>query len=555
MNMNTINFLKTHKMSILSVLLVAVAAVLGADSSFAMAVDPVDLAANPNPSDEANGGIEARPAGEKPVEDLAGLKTTQHSAATATDVKDAGLEAEDYDKDVVEFNKFKYASETILASKVKPIKVKTYTPEHFRIGQPDLDAVAKKAVTIGAGINKISVSVDDISNVEALIEYAVVSVEGVTGYAKDAGGNEYESGNLQLFVLNHNDDTSKVVFRVSNPSATKSITIPLGTTLHVCATAGSESQMKSSPVTFLPEKTGVTLQKKIETCIMTDEFKEQMKKTPITKADVIQYVTDIFKRKCARSHWLGEGDRVDVKVKETGGNREYTYIEKGIFRQIPGLYTHDEEMSDDDFMAMSAMMFTNYAQSDNATAFCGRNEMMRIMRLINKTERMRDASKVEVNDYGIKVRKWSDNFGTIEFVYDQTFDELGMSDYMAILDLSSMVRYYKRDEQTNSLDMKKTSDQREAEIWNISRIDCYCLKGGNALVVCPKTLATKAATLGGIKDHYAKAADLAASSIDKSKIYYLTADQTGENAGLKAGMLVEYNEVVGWEQFHGRVIL
>ena len=52
--MGIFNFLKTHKMSVLSSLLVVAAALLGADLGFAMAVDPVEMAPTPNPSTDMN---------------------------------------------------------------------------------------------------------------------------------------------------------------------------------------------------------------------------------------------------------------------------------------------------------------------------------------------------------------------------------------------------------------------------------------------------------------------------------------------------------------------
>lgn len=546
--------LSTHKTSILSVLLVAAAAALGADAAFAMAIDPVDLADAPNPSDEAAGGIEARPAGEKPVEDLAGLKTVlPGKAATATDVRDAGLEAEDYDKDVVLFNKFKYASETILASKVKPVKVNSYIVEHFRVGQPNLDATYVGAgKQIAAGAATIDIDVDDFVNGEVLTEYSTVIIDSVEGYTKDEGGNIISDGALQLYVLNHNDN-GNVTFRVCNgaPTGGSAITIPANAKFLVGASAGSESQMRVAPVTFLPEKKPAVLQKKIQTCIITDAFKEQAKKSPLGMSDVIKYTTDIFKRQCARSHWLGQEDRVDVKVKETG-NREAAYMEKGILRQIPMLYTfqNDDEITNDDLMAMSAMMFTEFAQSDNATVFVGKEAMKKLMKLVNSAQHTKDVATVSVNEYGIKVRKYADNFGSFDIVYDQTLDELGYGSCMVALDLSSMVRYYMRDEKVQTQDMKKSGESREAEVWNISRIDCYCLKGGNALLACPTSFAAKASKLGGITGHFVATTAEGFATADKTKKHYLT-EKAG---GFEAGTLIEWDaDINDWKIFEGRI--
>ena len=129
-------FLKTHKMSVLSALLVIAAATLGADLGFAMAVDPVEMAPDANPSGnlkeyDATTNPEGRPADEIPHNDEQGFPTQmQGKAATATDVRDAGLEAEDYDADVDEFQKFKFPTETLIARKCRPVKVKSYVHGH-----------------------------------------------------------------------------------------------------------------------------------------------------------------------------------------------------------------------------------------------------------------------------------------------------------------------------------------------------------------------------------------------------------------------------------------
>lgn len=571
--MRILSIIKANKMSILSVLLVAAAAVLGADCSFAMAVDPVDPAEAPNPSGEgANGtlpgGGENRPADEKPVDTLApGVKTHMpNKAATATDVRDFGLEAEDYDRDVVLFNKFKYTSETVLATRVKPIKVNSYIVEHFRVGQPNLDAVytgsavasLKGAYVTINGATTISLNASDFDNPDALTEYSTVIVKGVPGFSV-VGGVEVEAGALQLYVLNHNDNTNKVVFQVINGPAAggaNNASIPTNAKFLICAPAGTESQMRVAPVSFLPEKSPAVLQKMIKTCIITDAFKEQSKKSPLGMNDVIKYTTDIFKRECARTHWLGQEGRADVKVPELNGQREAAYMSKGIFAQVPAIYTHGAELNDDDLMAISSMMFTEFAQSDTATAFVGKNEMKRIMKLVNGTStKYKDISKVEVNEYGIKIRKYTDNFGTIEFIYDQTLDELGYSDYMVVLDLSSMVRYYMRDDKVQTQDMKKTGEAREAEAWSISRIDCYCLKGGNALVVRPASLAADTTVFSGVTAYFQKgdtswaSASAIPSSVRGNK-YYLTQD-LGDD--FKAGTIIEWNpDFQAWEPFDGR---
>ena len=135
------------------------------DLGFAMAVDPVEVAPAGNPSDNmdvynASTNPGGRPADEALQTDEQGGKTQlQGKAATATDSRDAGLEAEDYDKDVDEFRPFAFPIETYIARQCRPVKVNSPVHGHWRTGSTDLDAVfngvgdSPGAVTITAGSN------------------------------------------------------------------------------------------------------------------------------------------------------------------------------------------------------------------------------------------------------------------------------------------------------------------------------------------------------------------------------------------------------------------
>ncbi len=576
--MKLFDFLKTHKLSILSVLLVTVAAMLGADCGFAMAVEPVELAGDANPSSnmekyDADTNPGGRPADETLQTDEQGGKTQlQGKAATATDVRDAGLEAEDYDEDVDNFRKFRFPSETYFARRCRPVKVDSYVHGHFRSGSTDLEAVyTGSAVTITAGANTsttfiaatqvLTLAVSDFENPECLTEFSTITVKDVEGFRKDDDGNEISDGELVLFVLDHKDSSDNIKFRVlngplkkasGNESAT-SITIPANASFYVMATACSESQMHVASETYLPERFDVYLQKKIVTCVITDEFEGQEKKVSLKTRNVLANAEYNFKRKCARSHWNGTKSRLDVFVPETG-NREAVYCENGVLRQIPMLYTHGNELTDDDLLAMTTLMFTNNSMSDDATVFCGKKAMQRFIKLVNSADKYKDVGKVEVNEYGIKVRNYRDNFGSFEFVWDPTLDDLGYEEYMVVLDLYHATRPYKRNDSKTTRDMSKTGEAREAKEHNLCRIDCIALNGFNAILVCPSSVALEAYKLGGIEASFVSVASLptgASLTADaKTKRYYLTAD----NAGFKAGDVVEWDtDLNGWVKFEGLI--
>lgn len=578
--MKLLNLTKKYGMGLLSFVLVLLAAAFGADCSFAMAVDPVELAKEPNPSGNMNpvseSNPEGRPAGEALQPDEHGGRTQlQGHAATATDVRDAGLEAEDYDEDVVNFRKFRFPIETYILNRCRPVKSQSYEHGHYRSASTNLEATYNGAdITITAGadtsisISTVSTKVFDnkthiltlpaslFENPECLMRCSTVAVNGAEGYSRDEDGSEVADGELMLFVLDNNKDTGNIKFLALNypfnTTGTASTSkIASGTTFFACATAGSESQIRVDSETYLPEKYMSYLQKKIVTCIITDEFDEQDKKTGVNKKDVLANAMYNFKRKCARSHWLGTQGKTQIDVKETG-NREYVYFEKGIMRQIPMLYTHGDELKDDDLMAITALQFTQNSVSDSATAFCGRRAIQRLMKLVNSAQHFKDIKTVTVNDYGIRVRKWEDNFGEIEFVYDPTLDDIGYEDFMVVVDLKNAVRYYKKNEKDTTQDMSKSGESREAKAYNRCVIDCVALKGYNAVLVCPSSLAQKASKLGGIQADFVSVAELpkdtALTAAAKLKRYYLTADCEG----FQKGTVVEWDSELGdWKEFEG----
>ena len=571
-----IKFLKTHKMSVLSALLVCAAALLGADLGFAMAVDPVELAPDANPSEnlkpisETNPG--GRPADETPQTDEQGFKTQmQGHAATATDVRDAGLEAEDYDADVDEFQKFKFPTETLIARKCRPVKVKSYVHGHYRTGSTDLTAVyTGSAVTITAGVNVEGVYTyaDNVlllprtafDNVECLLEYSTVLLRKTAGYRKDEDGNQVHDGEMVLYVLDHKDNSAKIRFKVLNPPIQRasgsgdsaipatSVTIANDTKFVVLATAGTESQMHVAPETYLPVKSEAFLQKKIATAVITDLFEDQDKKVTWNKNKVLRNMETNFKRKCSRSHWAGTGKRVDVWVPEING-REAAYTELGVIRQIPMLYTYGAEFNDDDLLAITTLMFTNNSVSDEVDVACGKKAMQRFIKLVNSADKYKDVGKVEVSDYGIVVRRYRDNFGTLNFYWDQQLDDLGYEEYMFAVDWTHADRPYMVNDKTSTRDMSKTGEAREAKEYNLCRIDCVRLNGFNAVMIVPSNVALNAANTGGIQAEFVQAATITENT-DKTKKYYLTADVA--SLGFEAGDVIEWDtELEQWKHFEG----
>lgn len=542
--MNMLKYISNHKVGILSVLLMAAAAVLGADGSFAMAVEVAGTVSGGEVTPDVQTEETLRDAAQK---DNKGYDTQlQGKSATATDVRDAKLEAEDIDPKVARFRPFRFPIEWYIANKCQQVKSSSYEHAHFRSGATVLEDSNKENITVG----KASVTIDctKFDNLAAaLTECSEVFVPGVDGYAADGITVD---GDLALYVMSNDDDKVKLV--AINPKGTGSITIPAGSKFVVGATACSESQMLVAPEAYLPESDTLFLQKKIANVIITDEWKEQAKKVDFITKDVLHNGLYNFKRKCARTHWLGRQGRIDVKVKELNGNREATYFERGILRQIPMVYAYNgSSFSFTDFMGMTRLQFAHNSENNRAVAFCGLDAFQMIQEFAYNTSIHNGSVEFEnIQEMGINVSRWHDALGILDIVHDPTLDDIGYQDRIAIIDIENAVRYYKRNEKQATQDMKKTGESREAERTIISMIDCIGLKGYNAVLVTPAAKLADALQLGGVSAIVEKVPDgtKATTGLDQSKMYYLPF-AVGSFA---AGTIIKYNGSA-WAEFDGEL--
>lgn len=542
--MDMFKFISTHKVGILSVLLMIAAAVLGADGSFAMAVEVAGTESGGEVTPDVQTEQTLRAAAQ---EDNKGYDTQlQGKSATATDVRDAKLEAEDIDPKVARFRPFRFPIEWYIANKCQQVKSSSYEHSHFRSGATVLEDSNKSQITIGKA--SVTLNCADFDNLAAsLTECAEVFVPGVDGYAPDGVTVD---GDLALYVMSNDDDKIKLV--AINPKGTGNITIPAGSKFVVGATACSESQMLVAPETYLPEADTLYLQKKIANVIITDEWKEQAKKVEFITKDVLHNGLYNFKRKCARTHWLGRQGRLDVKVKELNGNREATYFERGILRQIPMVYAYSgTSFTFTDFMGMTRLQFAHNSENNRAVAFCGLKAFQMIQEFAYNTSVHNGSIKFEdITEMGINVSRWHDALGILDIVHDPTLDDIGYDDRIAIIDIENAVRYYKRNEKQATQDMKKTGESREAERTIISMIDCIGLKGYNAVLVTPASKLADALQLGGVSAlvETLPASVSSTAGLDQSKMYYL-----GHAVGsFAAGTIIKYNGSA-WAEFDGEL--
>lgn len=543
------NFFRSHKMGFLSLLLVAMATALGADSTFAMA----EVALTGADEGFAKEG-ELYTTG---AEDTKGLETQhQGEGATAGAAREAGLEVEEIDQIISKFRPFRFPLEWFITNRMQQHKAQSYEQTHYRSGATVLEAIAGADFASTGTFAKKNVAfsvspTDFVSGVESIHEYDTIYVKDVTGYADDG---VTEDGGLFLFVTKKDEDT--VRFAVINPpasvAATGDLEIPSGSKLVICGNACSESQMIVAPETYLPSSDTLYLQKKISNIVMTDEWLAQARKVKFVQKDVVDNGLYNHKRKCARSHWLGRQFMTTIDVKEANIGREPVYFERGILRQVNMSYMHDgDDYQWNDLIAISKMMFTENAANTSAVGLCGKNAMQRLLRLAANVDVQRSLKYERNDEMGVSIHKWHDGFGTIEFMLDPTLDDIGYQDFIVILDLENAVHYVKKVEAETSQDLKKTGEAREAQRRIIQTIDCVGLKGYNSMIVGPAKAAARVRELGGVNIDIKSADTLTGIEDPYDKlVIYLTADD-GEYA---AGETYQYDATAGtWKPYDATV--
>lgn len=510
-------------MMLLSVLAVA----LGADSAFAMSVAPVE---------EATGTVSA-------TADDKGLETQlDGKAATGTHATETGFEEDEIEQTIAVFRPYRFPLEYDIIKNAQQVTVKSYHPIHYRSGSNVLEAEIGTPVTAPSKGKdaKFNIPITSIaSGAESLVPWATVYAKGIQGYAEDG---TTEDGDLCLYVTAV--DATNVTVWALNSGTAAAVSLPAGTKLIVGTTAGYESQMVVEPDNFQPVPKEVYLQKKLSNIVFTDEWLEQAKKVPFIETDLRNNALFNFKRKNARTHWLGVKKKIKVKVKDLG--EQYVYFEEGVLRQVPMFLPYTNNiLKFADLNAIAKMQFAKYSANNEARVYCGKDAIERLLNIdmtVHKEIKFED-----VNEAGMTIRKWKNNFGTLEFVHDPTLDDIGYEDFMVVVDIKNAVRYVKRDQRTDKQDMKKgTGEVQEAQREIFSMIDCIALKGYNAILVGPAEKMGLVKGLTAANNIYMVASELPPSPKDGTVVYL-----TGSVDGFD-------NEIViykdgKWQKFDGEL--
>lgn len=445
------------------------------------AKEPVDPKANDRLS----------PGGNKDGQDLTG------SQASSTQLREGGLLDKEWDSEIVKFYPFKTPLLSIVRRMAKTVNIKNWSISHQRVGGETLDGQTIQKIETADTIEINSTNFS--GSIRPFYKGTTVFASGVPGYA--AGSQTKTEGTLMLYVIEANG--KKAVMQAVNGKPKVSgdtrdnldnmtcPEIPVGTTFLAGASAASESQLTITPENFQPREKEVYVQKKLLNIVFTDDYEKVKKEQPITVADLKTDAIIKYNLRAERTYLLGCKSRFKA---ETGdGQIEDVYTSEGIINQLTNTYSIGDTYTLGDMIAISKLQFTEFSENDRCFAFCGKNAIERLENI--KLEGSHQNDFINNNEFDLTFKRFKDTFGSIDFVWTQTLDLLGMSDFMVIFDPKASRRYVKigKKEQTNDMS-KGGGEVRDAKRWIHQEADSVALRGYNSILVGPADKIAKIAT-------------------------------------------------------------
>ena len=485
------------------------------------------------------------PGGKKDGQDLTG------SQASSTQLREGGLLDKEWDSEIVKFYPFKTPILSIVRRMAKTVNIKNWSVSHQRVGGETLDGQVTQKIVAGDTVEINSTNFS--GSIRPFYKGTTVIVSGVPGYKE--GSKTKTEGTLMLYVIEANGkkavmqavngipknegDTRENLDNMTCPE------IPVGTTLLAASSAASESQLTITPENFQPREKSVYVQKKLLNIVFTDDYEKVKKEQPITVADLKTDAIIKYNLRAERTYLMGIKSRFKA---ETGdGQIEDVYTSEGIINQLTNTYAIGDEYTLSDLIAISKLQFTEFSENDRCFAFCGKNAIERLENI--KLEGSHQNDFINHNEFDLSFKRFKDTFGSLDFIWAQTLDLMGMSDFMVIFDPKASRRYVKigKREQTNDMS-KGGGEVRDAKRWIHQEADSVALRGYNSILVGPASKINKIATesLGAI----ISAAKLPATPGKGMKVA-LTKDYVNGETTYEAGT-VYYYDGSAWSVYAGQ---
>lgn len=520
--------------------------------------DPVnpDTGKNGNPDEEPSGRL--APGDKTAGQDLDG------SQASSTQLRDGGLEEEEWDQELVKFQPYRNPLLTVIRKVTRKQNVQNWSINHPRVGGETLDGFTKKKIDAESD-GTIILNKDNFKgSLTAFQKGYTVMVDGVQGYAMDATSANYASrpdGELMLFILSN--DGKNVTCAAVNGIPTDDVqtetldartcpSIPADTYMCLGAPAMSESQMELPPTNYQPRYETFYVQKKGYNILYTEDFEKTKRKTPFKIADIRADAIYKYKLECERTYLKGSQGK--FKVRTDDGAIEDVFTTKGLLYQLTNIFSYERgNLHLYDLIAMAKLQLTTFSQSNEAYFFAGKDFVEEVLKLkiddTDKTIAFENTKEFDIDFKGIKT-----TYGTLKFAWDEGFDACGLKDCAMILDLKGATRYVKISGKDQTNDLSKGYNARSAKREIHYEADGVALRGYNSILVQPGDRAWKSPK-SEIRSNVISAAKLPADAdvVDKMIIALYEDYTVGEKTYKKgfAYQATKNDSVVTWAEYTG----
>ena len=425
------------------------------------------------------------PGGEKAGQELTGTQ------ASATQMREGGLEDDIREDKITQIRPYKVPFLRILSRVAKTQQVNGYIVKHARVGGETIDGTTTQNITAGA---TIKLTKNNFSgNLLVFRKYDQIVVPSMGGYKP--GSQSEHNGEFLVLEVVERDKTGITLQSINGPAAVANQVgdeydyqtvpaIPSGTYMVGMWNALSESQLLTTPDNFQPREREVYLQKHGWNVTFTEDFETMKKKYPVKVANLLEDASIKDDMRVERGYWFGS--KAKRKRMHEDGAVEDVFYSEGIMTQIPNHYAIGSTYYLSDLVALSKLQFTDFATSNRAFAFCGKNAIERL-------ENINPGANREIHfsvatDFDLTFKRFKDTFGEINFIWDQTLDFMGLADYMFVLDMDNAVHYIKESNRSRTNDMSKgAGDIRLAKTHWEYDTDAVALKGYNSIMVGPET--------------------------------------------------------------------
>lgn len=482
------------------------------------------------PIGEAGGDTD--PNAGKPLEDATndepnkGIDQQGH-AATGSALEDLELAENKINDYVTKFRAYQYPMHTDFLKRAQQIKVTTKEPTNFEIGEAILDCNTDNAFT--GGTSKVNIDLVGIvhpNDEKLFMETCTILVQGVEGY------NNGVADGSPLVLFCKAKDASHIICEPLNGPLNSGVmympSIPAGTLLQVMAPALSESEVEVAPDAAYPDEVKYYLQKKACAITWTELFERIKKTADWNMQDIKDWQLAMFRKKCTRTMLIGAPSKRTKTNSKTG--TEYVYTQKGALRQVRLGYQLNGAWTFADIIGIHKMIFGKYATSAETDVYAGPDCMENIAN-IDFSEHPEITIEQKLDDIGVGMTKIKSPFGTTNFKLEHALEDIGLSAYALITNMSEGKRLYYEKGKTISIDRSKGEggEVREAKSQYYIQDDCLVIQAFNSMLVGPNIAAAGFSNIEQTVTPIAAVGDWPETP-STTVIYYITPD-----AGLTIG--------------------